>query len=104
MLHEIGNQRAMNFPDGVIALAFVVVGALATYLTFRRAAGIVIVHRIPVFLTCALPLLYMGIAQFPFAFEPLFTKIIGHDIRDVYQFPKKPDGTEFSESWWLARW
>ena len=46
----------------------------------------------------------MGLAPLPFAFEPLFTKIIGHNIRDVYHFPKRADGLEFSESWWLARW
>jgi hypothetical protein len=45
----------------------------------------------------------MGLASLPFAFEPIFTKIIGHNIRDVYHFPKRADGLEFSESWWLAR-
>jgi len=94
----------MVLPYGLFALAFVAMGALATYFIFRRAAGRRIVHRIPVFLTCAVPLLYMGIASFPFAFEPLFTRVIGHNIRDVYHFPKRPDGLEFSESWWLARW
>lgn len=94
----------MVLPSGLFALAFVALGTLATYLIFRRAAGSTIVHRIPVFLTCAVPLLYMGIASFPFAFEPLFTRVIGHNIRDLYHFPKKPDGLEFSESWWLARW
>jgi len=60
--------------------------------------------RIPIFLTCVVPLLYMGLASLPFAFEPIFTRIIGHNIRDIYHFPKAADGTEFSESWWLARW
>lgn len=94
----------MVLPSGLFALALVGLGALATYFIFRRAAGSTIVHRIPVFLTCAVPLLYLGIAFFPFAFEPLFTRVIGHNIRDVYHFPKRPDGLEFSESWWLARW
>jgi len=94
----------MILPFGLVAVAFLVLGALATYLIFRRVSGSTIVHRIPLFLTCALPLFYMGIADFPFAFEPLFTRVIGHNIRDVYHFPKRPDGLEFSESWWLARW
>jgi hypothetical protein len=94
----------MVFPSGLFALAFVALGTLATYFIFRRAAGSTIVHRIPVFLTCAVPLLYIGIASAPFIFEPLFTRVIGHNIRDVYHFPKRPDGLEFSESWWLARW
>jgi hypothetical protein len=46
----------------------------------------------------------MGLAPLPFAFEPIFTKVIGHNIRDVYHFPKRADGLEFSESWWIARW
>lgn len=94
----------MVLPPGLYAVAFVALGTLATYFIFRRAAGGTIVHRIPVFLTCAVPLFYIGIASFPFAFEPLFTRVIGHNIRDVYRFPKRPDGLEFSESWWLARW
>jgi hypothetical protein len=94
----------MVLPSGLFALAFVALGTLATYFIFRRAAGSTIVHRIPVFLTCAVPLLYIGIASAPFTFEPLFTRVIGHNIRDVYHFPKRPDGLEFSESWWLARW
>ena len=93
-----------DLTSGRFAIAFAALGALATYFIFRRAAGSAIVHRIPVFLTCAVPLLYVGIASFPFAFEPLFTRVIGHNIRDVYHFPKRPDGLEFSESWWLARW
>jgi hypothetical protein len=94
----------MDFPFGLIPLGFIVLGALATYFIFRRTSGIVIVHRMPLFLTCAVPLLYMGLAPLPFAFEPLFTKAIGHNIRDIYHFPKTADGLEFSESWWLARW
>jgi len=94
----------MVLPSGLFALAFIALGALATYFIFCRAASSTILHRIPVFLTCAVPLLYIGIASFPFAFEPLFTKVIGHNIRDVYHFPKRPDGLEFSESWWHARW
>jgi len=38
------------------------------------------------------------------AFEPIFTRIIGHSIWDVYHFPKSANGTEFSETWWVARW
>src|ERR1051326_9233634 len=94
----------MILPSGLFALAFVALGILATYFIFRRAAGSTIVHRIPVFLTCAVPLIYMGIASFPFAFEPLFTSVIGPNLRDVYHFPKRPDGLEFSESWRLVRW
>lgn len=93
-----------DLTSGRFAIAFAALGALATYFIFRRAVGSAIVHRIPVFLTCAVPLLYVGIASFPFAFEPLFTRVIGHNIRDVYHFPKRPDGLEFSESCWLARW
>jgi hypothetical protein len=94
----------MEFPFGLISLAFIVLGALATYFIFRRTSGTTTVYRMPLFLTCAVPLLYMGLAPLPFAFEPIFTKIIGHNIRDVYHFPKRADGLEFSESWWLARW
>ena|SRR5467141_3154401 len=94
----------MNFPGGLISIGFILLSVLATYFIFRRTSGAVIIYRIPLFLTCAVPLLYMGLAPLPFAFEPLFTKIIGHNIRDVYHFPKRADGLEFSESWWLARW
>jgi|HubBroStandDraft_2_1064218.scaffolds.fasta_scaffold213117_2 hypothetical protein len=93
----------MKFPEGLISLGFIVLAALATYFVFRRTSGRTIVDRIPLFLTSAVPLLYMGLASLPFAFEPIFTKIIGHNIRDVYHFPKRADGLEFSESWWLAR-
>jgi hypothetical protein len=58
----------------------------------------------PIFLMCAVPLLYIGLAGLPFAFEPAFTKIIGHNIREIYHVPRASNGTEFSESWWLARW
>lgn len=94
----------MVLTSSLFALVSVALGALATYVIFRRATGSTILHRIPVFLTCAVPLLYLGVASFPFAFEPLFTRVIGHNIRDVYHFPKRSDGLEFSESWWLARW
>lgn len=93
----------MKFPDGLIPLSFIVLATLATYFVFRRTSGSRIVGRIPLFLTCAVPLLYMGLAPLPFAFEPIFTKIIVHNIRDVYHFPKRADGLEFSESWWIAR-
>lgn len=94
----------MDFPGGLIPIGFILLSVLATYLVFRRTSGAAIVHRVPLFLTCAVPLLYMGLAPLPFAFEPVFTKIIGHNIRDIYHFPKAANGTEFSESWWLARW
>jgi hypothetical protein len=94
----------MDFPFGLIPVGFIVLGALATYFIFRRTSGTRIAYRIPLFLTCAVPLLYMGLAPLTFAFEPIFTRIIGHNIRDVYHFPKRADGLEFSESWWLARW
>ena len=94
----------MKFQEGLISLGFIVLSALATFFVFRRTSGRTIVDRIPLFLTSAVPLLYMGLASLPFAFEPIFARIIGHNIRDVYQFPKRPDGLEFSESWWLARW
>jgi hypothetical protein len=94
----------MKLPEGLISLGFIVLAALATYFVFRRTSGRTIVDRIPLFLTTAVPLLYMGLASLPFAFEPIFTKIIGHNIRDVYHFPKRADGLEFSESWWIARW
>lgn len=94
----------MNFLGGLISIGFILLGVLATYFIFHRTSGAAIVYRIPLFLTCAVPLLHMGLAPLPFTFEPLFTKIIGHNIRDVYHFPKRADGLEFSESWWLARW
>lgn len=94
----------MVFPSGLIPVAFIVLAAVATYFIFRRTSGTAILCRMPIFLTCVVPLLYMGLASFPFAFEPVFTKVIGHNIRDIYHFPKAANGTEFSESWWLARW
>jgi len=94
----------MVLPSGLIPLGFIVLAALATYFIFRRTTGTAILCRIPIFLICAVPLLYMGLAGLPFAFEPVFTKIIGHNIRDIYHFPKAANGIEFSESWWLARW
>ena len=93
----------MKFPEGLISLGFIVLAALATFFVFRRTSGRAIVDRMPLFLTSAVPLLYMGLASLPFAFEPIFARIIGHNIRDVYHF-KRPDGLEFSESRWLARW
>jgi hypothetical protein len=94
----------MVFPSGLIPVAFIILGGLATYFIFRRTSGTAILCRVPIFLICAVPLLYMGLASLPFAFEPVFTKVIGHNIRDVYHFPKAANGVEFSESWWLARW
>ena len=83
---------------------FIVLAAAATYFIFRRTSGTAILCRVPIFLTCSVPLLYMGLASLPFAFEPVFTKVIGHNIREIYHFPKDANGIEFSESWWLARW
>jgi hypothetical protein len=94
----------MVLPSGLIPLVFIVLGVVATYFIFRRTSGTATLFRTPLFLTCAVPILYMGLASLPFAFEPIFTKIIGHNIRDVYHFPKRADGLEFSESWWIARW
>jgi hypothetical protein len=94
----------MNFPFGLIPIGFIGLGSVATYFIFRKTSGAAILSRIPLFLTCAIPLLYMGLAPLPFAFEPIFSRLIGHNIRDVYHFPKRPDGLEVSESWWLARW
>jgi hypothetical protein len=94
----------MNFPVGLTPLGFIGLAALAAYFVFRRTSGTAIVFRMPLFLTFVVPILYMGLASLPFGFEPTFTKIIGHDIRDVYHFPKTANGLEFSESWWIARW
>ena len=94
----------MTVPGGPISIGFILLSVLVTYFIFRKTSGAKAVYRIPLFLTCAVPLLYMGVASLPFAFEPLFTKIIGHSIRDIYDFPKRADGLQFSESWWLARW
>ena len=94
----------MNSLAGLIPLGFIVLGAVATYFIFRRTSGGTLLFRMPLFLTCAVPLFYMGLAPLPFAFEPVFTKIIGHSIRRIYHFPKKANGVEISESWWLARW
>jgi hypothetical protein len=94
----------MVFPFGLIPVGFIALGVLATYFIFRRTSGTAILFRMPIFLTCAVPLFYIGLAGLPFAFEPVFTKIIGHNIRAIYHFPRAANGTEFSESWWLARW
>lgn len=45
----------------------------------------------------------MGLGPLPFAFESVFTEIIGGNIRDLHHFQKDANA-EFSESWWLARW
>jgi hypothetical protein len=95
---------AMQFPVGLINLGFILLGSLVTYFIFRKTSGTTALFRMPIFLTCAVPLFYMGLASLPFGFEPVFTKIIGHNIRDIYHFPRAANGTEFSESWWLARW
>ena len=76
-----------NFPSGLIAIGFIVLGVLATYLIFRKTSGAVIIDRIPPFLTCAVSLLYMGLSSLPFAFKPLFTKVIGHQIHARWQEP-----------------
>lgn len=94
----------MVFPDSLVVLCFIALAGVVTYFIFRGVSGASIIYRAPLFITCAVPLLYMGVASLPFAFEPVFTKLIGHNIRDVYRFPKQQNGTEFSESWWLARW
>jgi hypothetical protein len=91
----------MVLPSGLIPLGFIVLAALATYLIFRRTTGTAILCRMPIFLSCAVPLLYIGLAGLPFAFEPVFTKIIGHNIRDIYHFPKAANGGLSSTQLWI---
>lgn len=79
-------------------------GSVMSYLIFRRKSWSGRLSRLPLFRTCALPLFYLGVANLPVVFEPVFTKITGHSIWDMYKFPKSASGTEFSETWWLARW
>jgi hypothetical protein len=76
-----------NFPSGLIAISFILLGVLATYLIFRKTSGDVIIYRIPPFLTCAVPLLCIGLSSIPFASKPLFTKVIGHDIHAHWHEP-----------------
>jgi len=76
-----------NFPSGLIAISFILLGVLATYLIFRKTSGSVIIYRIPPFLTCAVPLLFIGLSSIPFAFKPVFTKVIGHDIHAHWHEP-----------------
>ena len=45
-----------------------------------------------------------GTRATPVRFRATFHKDHWPNIRDVYHFPKRADGLEFSESWWLARW
>ena len=94
----------MNWEACGFTAVFVVIGAIVAFLIFRNKSWKQRLFRLPVFLTCALPLLYLGVASLPVALEPVFTRMVGHSIWDMYHFPKSPNGTEFSETWWVARW
>lgn len=76
-----------KFPSGLIAIGSILLGILATYLIFRKTSRAVIIYRIPPFLTCAVPLLCIGLSSIPFAFKPLFTTVLGHHIYAYWQEP-----------------
>ena len=76
-----------NYPSGLIAIGFILLSVLATYLIFRKTSGAVIIYRIPPFLTCGVFLLYMGLSLIPFAFKPLFTKVFDHHIYAYWHEP-----------------
>jgi hypothetical protein len=94
----------MNWEACGFTAVFVLLGAVIAFLIFRRKSWKQRLFRLPIFLTCALPLLYLGVVNLPVALEPVFTRMVGHSIWDMYHFPKSPNGTEFSETWWVARW
>lgn len=76
-----------KYPSGLIAVGFILLSVLATYLIFRKTSGAVIIYRVPPFLTCGVFLLYMGLSLVLFAFKPLFTKVFGHRIYAYWHEP-----------------
>src|SRR3954469_24449377 len=94
----------MNWAAFRFTAVFMLLGAMVTFVIVRRKSWKERLFRLPIFLTCALPLLYLAIVNLPLAFEPVFSKLVGHSIFDMYHFPKSPNGIEFSETWWIARW
>ena len=94
----------MEWKGCLIEAGFLVLGLFVSFLIFRKKTRKERISRLPLFLTCAVPLFYLGFANWPVALEPIFTRIIGHSIWDTYHFPQSADGTHFSETWWVARW
>lgn len=94
----------MEWKGCLIEAALLVLGCLVSFLMLRKGTRKERISRLPLILTCAVPLFYLGVANWPVVFEPIFTRIIGHSIWDVYHFPKSATETEFSETWWVARW
>ena len=60
-----------KYPSGLIAVGFILLSVLATYLIFRKTSF----------------LLYMGLSLVLFAFKPLFTKVFGHRIYAYWHEP-----------------
>jgi hypothetical protein len=94
----------MEWKGCLIEAGFLVLGSFVSFLIFGKKTRKERISRLPLFLTCAVPLFYLGLATWPVALEPIFTRIAGHSIWDTYHFPKSASGIEFSETWWVARW
>jgi hypothetical protein len=64
---------AMDWKACLIACVFIALGSVVSFLIFRRKSWEERVSRLPLFLKCALPFFYLGIANLPVALEPVFT-------------------------------
>jgi len=94
----------MDWKACLFSAIFVALGSLVSFFIFRKKPWRERLSRVPLFLTCALPFFYIGIANLPVALQPVFTRIVGHSIWAMYHFPKSANGIEHSETWWVARW
>src|SRR5512142_2107680 len=84
-----------------ICLAF---GSALSFFVFHKKPFKELISRLPVFLTCAVPAFYLGIADLPFALQSASTRIFGHSIWDMARFRKPVLPTGCGWTWWNTSW
>ena len=94
----------MDWESCLISGICLALGFAVSFFVFHKGPCKELVSRLPVFLTCAVPPFYLGIADLPFALQSASTRIFGHSIWDITQFRTPSLPTECGWTWWTASW
>jgi hypothetical protein len=79
-------------------------GLALSFFVFHKRPSKELVSRLPLFLTCAVPGFYLGIADLPFALQSPSMRIFGHSIWDMARFRKPAFPSGCGWTWWTASW
>ena len=94
----------MDWQSSLITGICLALGVLLSFFVFYKRPSKELVSRLPVFLTCAVPAFYLGIADLPSALQSASVKIFGRPIFEIERFRKSAVPTGCGWTWWTASW